>query len=143
MKYFLFFFYLIFSFSIESKSNTIESIITFGDSQTLHGNYLLALHEYQRAFFFAGSEHKFGLSKKIADCFFVLEDFKLARTFYDSVIHYSRYDSLRIESMFQKILCFMMENNFGYALLKLDSLDVGTNLHLHRRKNLYQTARIG
>ncbi|MCK5136954.1 MAG: hypothetical protein KAR19_14300 [Bacteroidales bacterium] len=138
-KYILFsIFYFLFSFSIEVKSNDLKSIINFADSLSLHRNYQNALHEYKRAFFFAGSDQKCQLSEKIADCYFVLKEFQLARTFYDSALHYSIHDSLRIDHAFQKVLCYMMEDNFGYALLKLDDLEVGTPIHLQRRKNLYQ-----
>lgn len=131
-------FYFIFNSSSESKSNNIESIISFGDTLYLNRNYCIALQEYRRAFFFAGSEHKCKLGKKIADCYINLNDFKMARSFYDSVMFYSKNDSQRISCEFQKILCFMKENNFGYALIKLNNLKVEDEIQLQRRKNLYQ-----
>lgn len=138
-KYILFsIFYSILSFSIEVKSNDLKSIINFADLLSLNRDYRNALHEYKRAFFFAGSDQKCQLSAKIADCYFVLGEFKPARTFYDSALHYSTHDSVRIDHAFQKALCYMMENNFGYALLKLNGLEVGTHIHLQRRKSLYQ-----
>jgi len=139
MKYFLFpFFYFLFCSPAESKSANIESIISFGDSLFLKGNYINALNEYQRAYFFAGSELKSQLGGKIADCYLVLNDFQMARSFYDSVLFYSKNESQRISCEFQKILCFMKENNFGYALLKLNNLEVEDEIQLQRRKNLYQ-----
>jgi tetratricopeptide (TPR) repeat protein len=139
MKYFLFpLFYFLFCSPTESKSANIESIISFGDSLFLKGNYINALNEYQRAYFFAGSELKSQLGEKIAGCYLVLNDFKMARSFYDSVVFYSKNDNQRISCEFQKILCFMKENNFGYALLKLNNLEVEDEIQLQRRKNLYQ-----
>ena len=139
MKYFLFpFFYFLFCSPTESKSANIESIVSFGDSLFLKGNYINALNEYRRAYFFAGSELKSQLGGKIADCYLILNDFKMARSFYDSVMFYSKNDSQRISCEFQKILCFMKENNFGYALIKLNNLEVEDEIQLQRRKNLYQ-----
>jgi tetratricopeptide (TPR) repeat protein len=139
MKYLLFpFFYFLFCSSTVSKSANIESIISFGDSLFLKGNYFNALNEYQRAYFFAGSELKSQLGGKIANCYLVLNDFNLARSFYDSVLLYSKSESQRISCEFQKILCFMKEDNFGYALLKLNNLKLEDEIQLQRRKNLYQ-----
>jgi tetratricopeptide (TPR) repeat protein len=139
MKYFLFpFFYFLFCSPTESKSANIESIVSFGDSLFVKGNYINALNEYRRAYFFAGSEHKSQLGGKIADCYLVLNDFKMARSFYDSVMFYSLNDSQRISCEFQKILCFMKENNFGYALIKLNNLEVEDEKQLQKRKNLYK-----
>lgn len=139
MKFFLFlFFVFLFCPPTEIKSANIESIISFGDSLFLKGNYINALNEYRRAYFFAGSELKSNLGGKIADCYLVLNDFKMARSFCDSVMFYSKNDSERISCEFQKILCFMKENNFGYALLKLNDLELEDETQLLRRRNLYQ-----
>ena len=126
------------SFPVESMPGNIESIINFGDSSYIKKNYCVALHEYQRAFFFADSELKCGLGEKTADCYFVLQDFKMARAFYDSAAHYTSHDSLLLEYSFRKILCFMMENDFGYAMLQLNNLEAVASVSMQRRKNLYQ-----
>jgi len=139
MKYFLFsLFYFLFCSSAEVKSANIESIISFGDSLLSKGDYFNALNEYRRAYFFAESGLKNHLGGKIASCYLILNDFKMARSFYDSVIYYSKNDGQRINCEFQKILCFMKEDNFGYALLKLDNLEVENEIQLQMRKNLYQ-----
>ena len=139
MKYFLFpFFCFFFCSQIECKSANIESIISFGDRLFLKGIYFSALNEYQRAYFFAGSELKSQLGGKISDCYMGLNNFQMARSFCDSVIFYSKNDSQRINCEFKKILCFMKENNFGYALLQLNDLEVENDSSLQRRKNLYQ-----
>jgi len=139
MKYFLLpFLYFLSCSATEGKSDNVESIISFGDSLFLKGNYINALNEYQRVYFFAGSELKSRIGGKIADCCLVLNEFKMARSFYDSVIVYSNNASQRISCEFMKILCFMKENNFGYALLKLNNFEVEDEIQLKSRKNLYQ-----
>lgn len=139
MKYILFpISIILFSFLIECKSQNIETIIKFGDSLSYNGNYSNALNEYQRAFFFGGNGLKYQLGLEMADCYFALKDFKLARAYYDSALHYSQHDGLEFDVAFQKVLCYIMEENFGYALIKLNDLAVGTNNHLQRRANLYQ-----
>lgn len=139
MKYFLSVFLCIsFCSPAEGKPSNIESIISFGDSLFLAGNYFGALNEYQRAYFFSVCELKSKLGGKIANCYLFLDDFKMARSFYDSMAVYSENESQRLNCEFQKILCYMKENDFGYALLKLNSLEVSDEIQLLRRKNLYQ-----
>lgn len=129
---------ILFCFSLKCKSDSIEDIIKFSNRLYHEGDYLQALHEYQRAYFFCKREFKAGIGEKIAGCYMILNDFPMARSFHDSVIFYSNNDTLRINSEFQKILCFMKENNFGYALLKLNDLELEDETQLHRRRNLYQ-----
>jgi tetratricopeptide (TPR) repeat protein len=124
--------------SYECKSNSIEKIITFGDSLLINGNYSAALLEYQRAFFFAGNEIKCQTGKKTAHCFFMLGDYKMSRHFYDSAIYYAQVDSLKTEFEIQKAICYMMEEDFGYALILLNNLEAGPDVNIQRRKNLYQ-----
>jgi len=139
MKYFLsvsicFLFFM----PAQSNPSNLESVIRFGDSLFLQGDLNNALNEYQRAYFFSGGELKSKLSEKIADCYLVLNNYKMARSFYDSVAVYSENESRRLNCEFQKILCLMKENNFGYALLKLENLEVRDKVQLLRKKNLYQ-----
>lgn len=138
-KYFFptLFYFLIYS-PIESKSANIESIIRFGDSLFLEGEYIKALNEFHRAYFFTGGELKSQLGGKMADCYLSINDFKMARSFCDSVMFYSKDDSLRISYEFLKILCFMKESSFGYALLKLNNLEFKDEIQLQNRKKLYQ-----
>jgi tetratricopeptide (TPR) repeat protein len=137
-KVFVLLFLFLFVCQNESNADNLETIINFGDNLFITGNYINALEEYQRAYFFSGSELKWQLGNKIADCYLVLGDFRMARNFYDSVAFYSKSDSLLIQCEFQKILCFMKENNFGYAMIRLNNLEVNDKIYLQRRKNLYQ-----
>jgi len=139
MKYFLSPFLLfLFSFSVECKSQSIEAITRFGDSLFLSRNYVLALNEYQRAYFFSINEQKIKLGGNIANCYIGLNDFQKARAFYDSVLFYSKNESHRIFCEFQKILCFMKEKNFGYALIKLNNLELNEDIQLQRKRDLYR-----
>jgi tetratricopeptide (TPR) repeat protein len=139
MKYILFpISIFLFSLFDECKSQNLESIIKFGDSLSYKGNYSYALNEYQRAFFFGGNELKYRLGLKMADCYFAMTDYKLARTYYDSALNYLQNDGLEFDLELRKVLCYIMEDNFGYALVKLNGLEVDNNEYLLRRKHLYQ-----
>ncbi len=134
------FFFLIFLLLTTNITNPqgIKEVTGFGDSLfQLNENYA-ALNEYQRAFFFSSNyDDKAELSKKIADCYISVNELGLAYDYYDTALYYSAHDSTEIEYQLGKILCLILEKDFGYALLKLDELEVGTNEYFSARKNLF------
>jgi len=125
-------------YSLECKSNSIKLIIKFGDSLCVHGKYQGALLEYQRAYFFASGEQKSMAGEKMADCYLLSEDFFRARSYYDSAIYYSKFESSVMNYKFRRILCLILENDFGFALNEIDKLKVDSNSNMQRRKCLYQ-----
>lgn len=135
--YLLCFCFIFCSFS-EIYSTNIELTIKLGDSLFFNKNYTYALLEYQRAYFFSGSEMKPQAGAKIAECHLAMDDFSRARAYYDSAIYYSESDLSIIEYKFQKIICYILEGNFGYALLKTNDLEMGEGSQLNFRKSFYQ-----
>jgi len=123
---------------LELKSTGIESVIGFGDSLFRSRQYEKALHEYQRAFFFSKNTRKSILGEKIAACHIAMENFKLARDYYDSAKCYTASRQLRTDLEFQKIRCYMMEDQFGVALLRLNELEADTGRDFQGRRHLYQ-----
>ncbi len=130
---------LTFLFFLFSKANAqnIEEVIDFGDSLVSVHKYNFALNEYQRAFYFSNIDHKALISNKIADCYLLVNDLKMARAYYDSTSYYSKNDSIQIECAFRKIICYMKEKNYGYALIKLDELEIDSNEYFKYKKDLY------
>ncbi len=123
---------------LECKSNDIELIIRFGDSLYAQGSYEKALLEYQRAYFFATGEQKSLSGAKMAECYLVTDDFFRARSYYDSAISYTTFESSVTNYQFRKILCLILEKNFSYALYETDQLKGDFNSIMLRRKYLYK-----
>ena len=119
------------------SAQNIEEVISFGDSLYSECNYSNALNEYKRAYFFSENEKKQALSNKIADCYIELERFGSAKAFCDSAIYYSSTDSIKTESELKKILCYILEKNFGYAIIKLDKLNTDSTNYLRLKKNFF------
>jgi len=130
---------LAFLFLIFNKTNAqnLKEVINFGDSLFQEHKYYIALNEYKRAFYFSKIDHKALISNKIADCYLLVNDLKMARAYYDSTSYYSKNDSIQIECAFRKIICYMKEKNFGYALIKLDELKIDSSKYFKYKKNLY------
>lgn len=119
-------------------SGDLESVIMLSDKLFLEGKYQQAIQEYQRAFFFSDKPQRSVLSERIGDCCLLLDDFNTARSFYDSAIAYSDKSEEKINFEFRKILCYIKEERFGDALLKLDALNVDSDSLLLQKKHLYQ-----
>lgn len=124
-------------FPNQTKSNSINNIIAFGDSLMNNGNYIHALHEYKRADFFADSSYKLGIASRIANTYFFLADYKNARIYYDSSSYYSEDENIKMDYFFQKIVCYMLEGDFATALLRSEQrLNITNELDI-KKKNLY------
>jgi putative component of membrane protein insertase Oxa1/YidC/SpoIIIJ protein YidD len=121
-----------------TNSQSIEEIINFGDSLFRLKNSHAALNEYQRAFYFCNNNNKTEISQKIAECYLSSNEFRLAYNYYDTAFYYSANNSEKIECNFNKIQCLILEKNFGYALIKLEELETGSNGFLNYKKNLFQ-----
>lgn len=119
-------------------ANNIETVIHFGDSLYSEQKYIVALNEYQRAFFFSEKEKKVVLSLKIANCNIVLNEFDAAKAYCDSALYYADTDSAKTECRFHKILCYILEKNYGYALLKLDEIKTDSNRNFVLKRDFYQ-----
>ena len=124
-------------FPNQTKSNSIDNIIAFGDSLFNNGNYKPALHEYKRANFFADSSYKLGTVSRIANTYLSLADYKNARIYYDSSSHYSGVANVKIDYYFQKIVCYMSEGDYATALLRLEQKPNITSEFYITKKNLY------
>jgi len=120
------------------SAQNIDEVINFGDSLYVEHNYSFALNEYQRAFFFSENEKKQALSTKIANCYIGLENFSAAKSFCDSAIYYAATDSFKVEGKLQKILCSILEKNYGYAILKLNELKTDSFSNSGLKKNFYK-----
>jgi uncharacterized protein len=122
--------------SVNSFSKNIDGIINFGDSLFEQQQYEAALNEYQRAFFFSLPCDKQTLSKKIAGCYIVTTEFEQALEFLDTAFYYSENDSEKVEYTFNKIQCYLLQREYGYALLKLDQVETGSNYYFNSKKEL-------
>jgi len=132
---YLFFIFLT-TLSIHCYSKNIDGIINFGDSLFYQQDYDNALNEYQRAFFFSLPCNKQALSNKIAGCYIIIRELDKARDYFDTAFYYSENDSEKIECNLHKIRCYILERNYGYALIKLNEVETNSNFYFNSEKEL-------
>ena len=129
---------LLLLFFINCPAQVIDAVLNFADSLYKEQKYSLALYEYKRAYFFSENEKKQVLSIQIVNSYLALKDYRTAKTYCDSAIYYSQTDSLKTACQLQKIVIYLLENNFDYALLKLDEIKTDSNSYFQTRKSLLQ-----
>lgn len=118
-----------------SFAQNIDMVISFGDSLYAKQNFLVAQNEFQRAYFFSDRDKKQLLSTKIADCSMALDEYGTAKAYCDSALFYSVTETDKTDSRFRKIMCYILEQNYGYALLKLDELKADSSEYFESRRN--------
>lgn len=120
------------------KSNTIDLIVRLGDSLYVQKQYKNALLEYQRAYFFSDGEVKSKMGARIGDCYLLVNDLVSARNYYDSAVIHTKIKTSITDLQFSKVLCLILEENFGYALIETNKIEVSSNSYQQKRKYLYQ-----
>lgn len=120
------------------KSSDIDLIVRFGDSLYAQKQYKNALLEYQRAYFFSDGELKSNLGARIGDCYLLENDLSSARNYYDSAFVHSNIGSSKTNHQFSKVLCLILGENFGYALIETNKIEVDSGSYEQKRKYLYQ-----
>lgn len=133
-------FFLIFSLNTRYKANSqgVISVISFADYQYESGNVLSALREYQRAMFFEKSENQGYLLSQTANCYYSLENYEMAMTYYDYAFNIYVDDSMKNDCLFQKASCLIMIKNFNLALVELYSFDEIPSKYYLNKKHFYE-----
>ncbi|MFC2121979.1 hypothetical protein ACFLTI_10340, partial [Bacteroidota bacterium] len=130
-------FFLIFSLTSNVKAQNLEDVIAFADLQYESRNYNSALREYERALFFSNDKKHTYLFRQTANCFFSLDDYESAMTYYDYAYINNTNDSIKLECLFQKTLCYILLKNFNLALVELYSMDESVSDYFQRKKHFY------
>ena len=129
---------IIFNIAISNSvtAQNLQGTINLADNQYNNANYKLALKEYQRAIFFSNDNINY-LYRQTANSFFKLKNYDNAAYYYELSYKTCNTDSLKNEILLQKTSCYILSNNYKFALLELINLTDTTNSYFIKRKNLY------
>jgi len=130
---------IIFNLSTSNSvtAQNLQETINLADIQYNNANYKLALKEYQRAIFFSNDDNINYLYRQTANSFFRLINYKKAAYYYELSYKTSTSDSIKNEILLQKASCYILSNNYEFALLELINLTDTLNSYFNDRKNLY------
>lgn len=133
-------FFLIFSLAIShnARSQSLNKVIEFADIQFVSGNFNAALIEYQRAMFFSPPGNQSYLFRQTANCYYSTGDYENAMAYYDHAYNNYEIDSLKLECLFQKSSCFILQKNFNFALVELYSIGENISEYFNQKKQFYQ-----
>lgn len=117
-------------------TQSIQQTEVYADSLCSVGSFKNALNEYRRAYFFATSDsNKCSLARKIADTYVFKKNYQLAKTFCDSIGHYSTSDSISNEAYLKKMTCLILEKQYGDAFVGLEKVNVSNYQYLEKQKH--------
>lgn len=120
------------------NAQNIENILHFADSLAMEGKYESAFNEYQRSYYFSTDVQKPSISYKMAETYLVIGNYDEARNCYDSAFYYSQTDSEKIDCDYRVIASYLMEENFRYALHKLEAMNTDQGSYFNDINNLFK-----
>lgn len=123
--------------ALSALSQSIEQTFHLAEKQFNNNEYALARNNYNRVLFFSQDSIIKGLAVyKLAQCYFLEKDIEKAKYFFDQAFFSAPNDSLRNESLFQKVLCYYVESRYFEALSEAIGINVHTLLE-KKRKHLF------
>ena len=129
---------LIFLFSIWSGfGQDLDYVINYADHHYNLSNYKTAITEYKRAIYFADTEHLPDLYRQTANSYFFIQNYPDAISYYDKAVNSLYCDSVKAECLFQKISCYMLLEQFRFAIQELDKMIYLSSEYFVRKRNFY------
>ncbi len=128
---------MICSFQHLAVAQDFEETIEFADKQFILKNYQLAVKEYQRALFFSKGRNVDYLYRQIAHSFFSNKQFDQAAYFFELSYKTVKIDSIKYETLFNKVQCYLLSKKFNNALIELVNLPEDLNKYFNNKRNFY------
>lgn len=119
------------------SAQDIQQLKEFSDEQFNKGNYSIALKEYQRILLFDDEREYDDIYAKIASIYFILGDFENAIIYYDFAWKAVPQDSIKLEYVFKKTLCYYELDKFLLGLTELYDLPDQLTPYFESKRNLY------
>ncbi|MBL6963595.1 MAG: hypothetical protein ISR55_07220 [Bacteroidetes bacterium] len=118
-------------------SQDIQQTLAFADGQYEIQNYEAALKSYKRILFFDQGEMNEKIQSKIANCYFHIHDFQKALFHYDLAFSFSVDDSLSNEYILKRVLIYVLQDEFFFALQELLNVDEKISAYFLHKKEFY------
>jgi tetratricopeptide (TPR) repeat protein len=122
------------SFVFTANAQSISQYIQKADSFYLKKNYSESIKIYKRVLYFSGENH---LYEKIADSYFLNQDYRLANNYFDSAI-FLKTDSNKSLLILKKIDCQIFLQEYEPALKCLNRMDPSENKEIQSAINFYK-----
>ncbi len=137
MKRLLILLWIIFNYVFPVNAQNLEESLAFADKQFEQKNYRLALKEYKRVLFFNTGKNIDYLYRQIASIYFVRHDYLNAAYNYELAYKTARNTEKKIDYIFKKASCYMLDNKFRMATFELMNLPDSSDNAFNARKNFY------
>ncbi|MCH8317885.1 MAG: hypothetical protein IIA88_05220 [Bacteroidetes bacterium] len=125
-------------------TQTYKQTLSYAQNQYELKNFDEAINTCQRIIFFAKVETRHASSLlapayfNLADSYLQIHDYENALACFDSVsAHSQTNDSMYQEVFFKKIACYILQNDYQYALLRLLDINDSLSGYFYRKKLFY------
>jgi len=116
-------------------AQTPKELFEYSNNCYENGNYIEAIKSYKRLIFFDKVIYGPKSYQKIAHSYYKISDYNEAINYFDLAYNAGENDSLKLESIFGKLLCYMQLKNYDYALLEVYNIgDSLTKKNIARKK---------
>lgn len=108
-------------------AQTLDETYTYAEALQSSGNYDLAVKNYKRVLFF-DSAYQYPLtSRRLADCYYALENYADALYYYRHAFNEAGNDSLRAEATIMKAASNIKLGDYSSALIDIYSFEANTS----------------
>jgi tetratricopeptide (TPR) repeat protein len=100
------------------------------------GNYTLAIKEYQRTLFFSQNTDP-KILYQVGMCFQKLDQYDKASEFFDKAFFSFTTDSLKLNALFKKAECLLLNKDYSLALTELFGISDTVSANNYHKRELY------
>lgn len=123
-------------------SQDLSQTYMYANTQLSMGNLQSAIPAFHRVLFFSplgedDGSYRGDSYRQLGNCYFELNDYDKAASYYDLAYFSSSNDSVKIEMLFKKTQCLLLMNDYRFALVELLGLDDSLDGYFQRRKDFY------
>jgi len=120
------------------SAQTLEQTVDLANTEFNNHDYVSAISNYQRVFFFDESQKYPYIHEKLATCYLYEKDINKALFEYEIAYNLETSDSLKNELAFKKVLLLIIQNNYLEANFELLSLPDSLTASFLPRRLFYQ-----
>lgn len=120
------------------SAQTLEQTVDLANTEFDNHDYVNAISNYQRVFFFDESQKYPYIHEKLATCYLYEKDINKALFEYEIAYNLETSDSLKNELAFKKVLLLIIQNNYLEANFELLSLPDSLTSSFIQRRLFYQ-----
>lgn len=120
------------------KAQTPKELFEYSNECFKNASFSDAIKNYKRLIFFDKEIYGPQCYQNIGTSYYKLAEYNEAINYFDLAYNSSLNDSIKLESIFNKVLCYMQLKSYDYALLEIFNISDSLSLKNIARKKFYE-----